>query len=558
MVATCDIAPRQDLWGNALKFQAEVHFNSGLPPPILYSALTASYSIFSLSEPFHYMSNSHSDHISYLPSSKMTEPASTTFDVVIVGAGISGINTAYRVQTILPSASYTILEARGSIGGTWDLFKYPGVRSDSDLYTFGFPWRPWVEEKLIASGAAISDYIRESATINGIDQHIQCGHKLMSADWSSEQQAWRLGVVAEGEKKVLWARFVVLSTGYYDYQEPLSSNIPGISRFEGKVVHPQFWPEGLDYEHKKVVVIGSGATAVTLLPVLAEKAARVTMLQRSPGYIISVPSVDRFAQQLGRFLPAWLAYSIVRLKYLLLPQLFFKFCRKFPNAARKLMRKRTTEQLPKHVPHDPNFEPKYNPWEQRLCISPDGDFFKSLHTGKADVVTGVIDNVTKAGIEMKGGRSLAADIIITATGLKIQTAGGAIISVDNKPVDITEKFLWHNTMLQDLPNMATIIGYTNASWTLGADATALHICRLLKYMESNKITSAVPHIEDPSYVKTMPLLNLSSTYLEIGKGALPKAGDTAPWKPRSTYLGDMWEARFGSLKKGLQFSTASM
>ncbi|MCJ1398519.1 hypothetical protein MMC11_001719 [Xylographa trunciseda] len=483
---------------------------------------------------------------------------STTFDVIIIGAGISGINTAYRVQTTFPSASYTILEARNGIGGTWDLFRYPGIRSDSDLYTFGFPWRPWEGKKVIANGEAIRDYIRESAAITGIDQHIECGHKLCSADWSSEQQAWRLGVDADGEKKVLWGRFVVLSTGYYDYTQALPSEVPGIERFGGEVVHPQFWPEKLDYEGKKVVVIGSGATAVTLLPVLAEKAARVTMLQRSPGYIVSVPSVDQSAQWLGRFLPAWLTYSIIRLKYLVLPQIFFKFCRQFPNAARKLMRKGTIEQLPKNVPHDPNFEPKYNPWEQRLCITPDGAFFKSLHTGKSDVVTGVIDKVTETGINLKSGRSLDADIIITATGLKIQVAGGTHISVDSKRVDLTEKFLWHNVMLQDLPNMATVIGYTNASWTLGADAAALHICRLLQYMDTNKITSAVPRMEDPSSVKTVPLLNLNSTYVERGKGAMPKAGDKAPWKPRSTFFGDMWEARFGNLSNGLQFSKVSV
>jgi len=241
-----------------------------------------------------------------------------------------------------------------------------------------------------------------------------------------------------------------------------------------------------------------------------------------------------------------------------MPQLFFKFCRRFPNAARKLMRRGTIEQLPKNVPHDPNFEPKYNPWEQRLCVSPDGDFFKSLHTGKSDVVTGIIDTVTETGITMKSGRILDADIIITATGLKIQVGGGTHISVDSERVDITEKFVWRSIMFQDLPNMATIVGYTNASWTLGADSAAQHICRLLRYMETNKITSAVPRMEDPSSVKTVPLLNLNSTYVERGKGALPKAGDTAPWKPRSTYFGDMWGARFGDLSNGLQFSRASV
>ncbi|MCJ1282615.1 hypothetical protein MMC26_001940 [Xylographa opegraphella] len=489
----------------------------------------------------------------------MSDPGSTpVFDVIIIGAGISGIDTAYRVQTELPSASYAVLEARAAVGGTWDLFRYPGIRSDSDLYTFGFPWRPWTRRKVIASGEAIRDYIRESAAAAGIEPHIRCGHRVVAADWAAEQQAWRLRVDAGGPKEeVLWACFVVLGTGYYDYAQALPSTVPGIERFAGQVVHPQFWPEGLDYAGKKVVVIGSGATAVTLLPVLAEKAERVTMLQRSPGYIVSVPSVDRSAQWLGRFLPAWLTYSLIRLKYLVMPTLFFKFCRSFPNAARKVMRKGTVELLPKHVPHDPNFEPKYNPWEQRLCVSPDGDFFKSLHSGKSDVVTGVIETVTETGIRMESGRSLDADIIITATGLKLQVGGGAHISVDGERVEMTDKFIWHNLMLQDVPNLATIVGYTNASWTLGADSAALHICRLLKYMQANKITSAVPRMKDPSSVKAVPLLNLNSTYVERGKGALPKAGDRAPWKPRSTYLRDMWDVRFGNLSNGLQFSRVS-
>ncbi|CAF9918479.1 hypothetical protein IMSHALPRED_004317 [Imshaugia aleurites] len=485
------------------------------------------------------------------------EKSEDIFDIIIVGAGISGINAAYRIQTELPSARYTILEARGGIGGTWDLFRYPGFRSDSDLYTFGFAWRPWREQKIIADGDSIRNYIRESAALYGIDQKVKYHRKLVSANWSSDQQAWSLQVDEEGRKTHFHARFVVLGTGYYDYDEALSSHIPGIENFAGQVVHPQFWPDDLDYKDKKIIVVGSGSTAVTLIPSLAETASQVTMLQRSPTYIVSQPAIDPFGQWAQRFLPQGLAHRITRLKFLISTFLALKLCTLYPLVARNLIKKATLKQLPDNVPHDPHFSPRYHPWEQRLCLCPDGDFFAAMRAGKASVVTDTIDTVTATGIQLASGRTLDADIIVTATGLKLKIAGGAQMSADNEPVTISEKFLWKGVMLQDLPNTAMVIGYTNASWTLGADATALLVCRLLKTMEAKRVTSAVPRLGDGEGMEAVPALNLSSTYVVRGAKELPRTGDRAPWMRRSTYFSDLWGAKFGNITDGLHFESVS-
>jgi cation diffusion facilitator CzcD-associated flavoprotein CzcO len=478
------------------------------------------------------------------------------YDVVVVGAGISGINAGYRLQTQCPNKSYTILEARDGIGGTWDFFRYPGIRSDSDLHTFGFPWRPWPEQKAIAEGDLIRTYIRESAQEYGIDKKVQFHHKLVGAAWSSITNTWTLNIDNAGEQKVFHANFVIFSTGYYSYDEALSTHIPGLQNFKGQILHPQFWPEDLDYTNKKIVVIGSGATAVTLIPSLAQKAKHVTMLQRSPGYVVARPAIDASGTFMKKYLPRWLAYKLLRLKFLVLPFLFFKFCRAYPALAKRMLIKETVRELPTDVPVDPHFTPSYNPWEQRLCLSPDGDFYEAMRQGKSSVATGIIKTVTEDGITLDNDEHthLDADIIVTATGLKLQFAGGSSILVDSTPITISSKYLYKGIMLQSLPNAFFVVGYTNASWTLGADATARFITRLLNTMDKKGVTKAVAELEEGEEIKPAQVLNLSSTYIKVAQAQLPMAGDRGVWKARSNYFRDLWEARFGAFGKGLVLS----
>jgi cation diffusion facilitator CzcD-associated flavoprotein CzcO len=474
------------------------------------------------------------------------------YDIIIVGAGISGINAAYRIQSQLPNHRYAILEARNAIGGTWDLFRYPGIRSDSDLFTFGFSWNPWNQDNPIAEGASISKYMRDTAAQYGIDKHIHFQHRLLAADWSSADNVWKLAVEHEGEPKTYTARFVIFGTGYYNYHEPLAADVPGLSQFQGRVIHPQFWPEDLDYTDKKVVIIGSGATAITLLPKMAEKAAKVTMLQRSPTYILSLP--NRQSSLLSWILPNTVNRKLQRLRWIFTSRLFFLFCQTFPWMARLLLKLSVVRQLPKNMRYDPHFKPRYNPWDQRLCICPDGDFFKSLHTGHADVKTDTIRQVTANGIELNSGDFLDADIIVTATGLKLQIAGGTSITVDGEKQRVSDKYLWNGVMLQDLPNASFVIGYTNASWTLGADATALFVCRLLKWMERHHKLAATPRLNPVLARQMQPrrLLNLNSTYVTAAEKDLPKAADRGPWQPRENYLSDLTFAKYGRLDEGLE------
>lgn len=476
------------------------------------------------------------------------------FDVIIVGAGISGINAAYRVQTMLPAGTtYTILDARDKIGGTWDLFKYPGLRSDSDLYTFGFPWRPWTAGRAIAEAPLILDYLDQSVKETGIDKNIRFHQKVVSADWSSDRLVWTLDVEA-GEKTIQYeGGFMILGTGYYDYEEPLQTVIPGIDNFKGQVIHPQFWPEDLDYAGKEVAIIGSGATAITILPNMAERASRVTIVQRSPSYIFALPNRDDPLVRLMRWvLPAKLAHLITRWRWMTTSYLFFYFCRTFPNAAKKIINTAAKMQLPKDYPLDPNFKPKYNPWEQRLCVAPDGDFYKCIKKGKGHMVTGAIKTVTEHGINLEDGQTVNADIIITATGLKIKFAGGIVPSIDGKPLDISTKYLWKGVMLQDLPNACVVIGYTNASWTLGADATAQMMMRLIKLMKSKGASAAVPRVMDASSMTPTPMLNLNSTYIQKALDQMPKTG-TGQWAPRSHYFGDIRQAKYGDIETEMEF-----
>ncbi|KAK7510310.1 monooxygenase flavin-binding family protein-like protein [Phyllosticta citriasiana] len=498
----------------------------------------------------------------------MEKDTRTDYDVIVVGAGISGINGAYRIQTQLPEGtSYAILEARDAIGGTWDLFKYPGIRSDSDLHTFGFPWRPWNEQRAIADGESIVNYVRESAAMYGIDQKIKFRHKLLTADWRSELQRWRLTVEHNGEKKAFTSRFLFMGTGYYNYQEPLEASIPGLENFQGTIIHPQFWPKDLDYTGKKIVVIGSGATAITLLPSLADKASHVVMLQRSPSYLIAVPSASPLEKLISWTMPTAIGTKLLRWRWLFIGWLFFNFCRAFPRAARAILRLRTQSLLPKNIPHDPHFVPPYNPWEQRMCACPDADFFNALASGKTSIATGHIKTVTADGIQLTDPSaqnfnpriSSGVDIIVTATGLKIQLAGGTRISVDGKLIDPGSKFLWRGLMLQDLPNAAFAIGYTNASWTLGADATAQLFTRIINFMAAEGFASCVPELP-PHVAATMekrPTFNLNSTYVKKAADRLPMTGNRGPWVARSSYYRDFWNAKYGDIRDGLTFRRAA-
>ena len=477
----------------------------------------------------------------------------TDYDVIIIGAGISGVNSAYWLQKELPESTYTILEQRDSMGGTWDLFRYPGIRSDSDLHTFGFSWRPWSKANAIADGPSIKSYMKDSAQQYGIDTKIRYRHSLKTADWSSAQKQWTITVDADGTPKTYTTRFLWMGTGYYDYHTPLKTEIPGIDSFQGKKIHPQFWPEDYDYTGKKIVIIGSGATAITLLPNLVEKAAHVTILQRSPSYIMSLP--NNHESWIHKYLPSFFSQKIARMQFILMPWFLFNFVRRFPNFGRNMMRKLTIPQLPKSIPHDPHFKPRYKPWDQRLCLCPDGDFFKALHTGKADMVTSAIKTVTATGIETETGLTLDADVIITATGLKMQVGGGTTFSIDGQAFKTPEKFMYRTAMLQDLPNASFVIGYDNASWTLGADTTAILVTRILKYMKANHYTQVTPTLDRPESLNISPMLHLNSTYVEKAKGLIPKTGDSGPWMGRTSYMQDLWKAKYADIKhNGLAYS----
>ncbi|KAJ5376181.1 hypothetical protein N7509_013067 [Penicillium cosmopolitanum] len=481
-------------------------------------------------------------------------PASATpsFDGIIIGAGISGINAAYRLASDFPDYRYAILEARDSIGGTWDLFRYPGIRSDSDLYTFGFPWYPWNQPNPIAEGKNIVAYLKDAATAHNITPHILFQHSVQSAEW--DQQMWTIDVDHDGTEARFSAKFLIFGTGYYDYHKALQTMIPGIQDFQGNVIHPQFWPEDFDYTDKSIIVIGSGATAVTLVPNLAKKASRVTMLQRSPSYIFSLPNSMKRGW-LSRILPTKIAYYFNRMWYLGSAQFMFRFSRWYPAAVRAAIEKKTSAQLPLGIPLNPHFNPRYNPWEQRLCLCPDGDFFKALCSGKAQVETGIIETIDSDGIQLTSGQRLSADTIITATGLKLQLAGGIRIIVNGEKFDMSKKYMWNGLMLQDLPNAAILLGYTNASWTLGADASMLSICRLLKLMESKGYSVACPDLSDSTQLEPGPILNLNSTYITRANEQLPKGASQRPWIGRANYFSDLYFAKFGDLSQGLKLSS---
>jgi monooxygenase len=484
-----------------------------------------------------------------------TSEAVEHVDVLIIGAGISGIGCAYYLQQHHPERSFRILEARERIGGTWDLFRFPGIRSDSDLHTFGFEFKPWVSENAIADGAEILEYIHEAARENAIDQHIRTGHRVSSLSWSSADACWSATVERAGAVPLrMSADWVFAGTGYYRYDAGYLPDLPGLQNFTGRVVHPQKWPQQLDYEGKRVVVIGSGATAVTLVPAMAEKAAHVTMLQRSPSYIMSLPRKDPIAIKLQQWLGPERGYQWARRKNVLLQTGLYKFCQRFPNQARKLIRRLTIKQLPAGYPVDLHFKPRYDPWDQRLCFVPSGDLFRSIRDGNASVVTDRIDTFTAKGVRLASGEELEADIIVTATGLRLQAFGAIEIDIDGQAVDISKKVAFRGMMLDGIPNLAFLIGYTNASWTLKVGLVCEHFCRLLSHMDQTGNDTCVVELPYP-HMPTRPLLDFKAGYVQRALHELPRQGMQSPWELAMSFKTDARVLRDGPVEdRNLHFS----
>jgi cation diffusion facilitator CzcD-associated flavoprotein CzcO/acetyl esterase/lipase len=474
-----------------------------------------------------------------------------TLDVVIIGAGLSGVGAAVHLQRECPKKTVTLLEARATMGGTWDLFRYPGVRSDSDMYTLGYDFKPWRGAKAIADGPSILRYVQETAAEEGIAQHIRYGHRVVAADWSAEHGHWTLSIERSEGRGLLTvrARFVLFCAGYYSYAQGHSPHFLGKDRFQGTVVHPQFWPEGLDHSGKQVVVIGSGATAVTLVPEMARTAAHVTMLQRSPTYVVARPASDPIAEKLKRWLPARLAYALVRAKNVLIGMYFYRLARKYPRQTQERITAMVREAVGPGIDVERHFKPSYMPWDQRLCLVPDGDLFKSLRFGSASVVTDQIESFTEHGIRLVSGQELPADIIVTATGLQMNVMGDVKISLDGRAADLTQGLVYKGLMQGGLPNMANTMGYTNASWTLKADLTARYVCRLLKHMDRHGLSVCTP-VPDAS-VQPEPILSFSSGYVQRGLAVLPKQGDRKPWRLDQNYLLDMLTLRFKAIDDGV-------
>jgi cation diffusion facilitator CzcD-associated flavoprotein CzcO len=477
-------------------------------------------------------------------------------NVLVVGAGISGICAGYHLQDKCPDKSYAILESRGASGGTWDLFRYPGIRSDSDMYTLGFRFRPWPDAKSIADGPSILSYLRETAAMYGIDRRIRYHHRVVRAEWSSDEARWT--VEAErtdtGETVVLTCDFVFVASGYYRYDEPYTPTFAGAEHFGGDIVHPQRWTDDIDYTGKRVVVIGSGATAVTLVPAMAERAAHVTMLQRSPSYVVARPGADPIARRLRRYLPARVVYPLVRWKNVMLTMASFQLSRRRPEVAKQLLRKGVERELPPGYAIDPHFRPQYNPWDQRLCLVPDGDLFAAIRDGSASVVTDTIDSITETGIRLGSGDELEADLIVPATGLNMLPLGGIELAVDGDPVNLPDHMTYKAMMLSDVPNMAFAVGYTNASWTLKCELTTEYVCRLLNHMDKHGHSVVTPR-RDPS-VAAEPIIDFNSGYIQRGIGQFPVQGSRRPWRLRQNYALDLIEMRFADVDDGaLEFSS---
>ena len=468
-------------------------------------------------------------------------------DIIVVGAGISGISAGYHLQKLCAGKSYTILEARDRIGGTWDLFRYPGIRSDSDMFTLGFSFHPWPNAKAIADGPSIRKYVEDTANHFGIKEKIRFGHRVKKIEWSSKEALWTATADHGGREIILQCRFIISSSGYYRYSQGYTPEFPGIENFSGTVIHPQHWPEELDYVDKKIVVIGSGATAVTLVPALAEKAAHVTMLQRSPSYFFSMPGVSKFANFLRKIFPEKLAHTLVRWQRVFLQQVSFKYIRANPKTAARNLIKVAKDNLPEGYDTKRHFTPTYDPWDQRLCIVPDADLFETLSSGEASVETDTIEQFVSEGIVLSSGKMLTADIVVTATGLNLQIFGGADVYVDGKIVKPGEILAYKGVMFETVPNFISIFGYTNASWTLRADLINVFACRLINYLEENNYASVTPINNDPG-ISREQFLDLKSGYVTRASASLPKQGANAPWRSPQDYFHDMRVLKYGKIE----------
>lgn len=479
-------------------------------------------------------------------------------DVLIVGAGLSGIGAAHHLQEDCPDKTFALFEARAAIGGTWDLFRYPGIRSDSDMYTLGYSFRPWEEAKSIADGPSILRYVQATASEAGIDAKVRFGHRVTHAEWSSEASCWTVSaaVGTDGDVIRISCSLLFVCSGYYRYDEGYTPEFEGTERFGGEIVHPQHWPAALDYAGKRVVVIGSGATAVTLVPALAERAAHVTMLQRSPSYLVSLPAEDPIANGLRRVLPSRPAYALVRWKNVLATIASFELSRRRPELMKRILRQWVAGQLPDDFDVDTHFKPRYNPWQQRLCLVPDGDLFRAVRHGRAEIVTDRIAGFTETGLALESGASLDADVIVTATGLNLLALGGMRLSVDGAEASLPETMGYKGMMLSGVPNLAIAFGYTNASWTLKCDLTCEYVCRLLRHMDAHGYASCTPVLEDPT-VEPQPFVDFNSGYVLRAIEHFPKQGSKAPWRLYQNYVRDLLSLRRSDLEDGtLRFARA--
>jgi len=479
------------------------------------------------------------------------------FNVIVVGAGISGIGAGYYLQKKCPNKSFVILEGRDNIGGTWDLFRYPGIRSDSDMNTMGFRFKPWMGVKSIADGPSILSYLHETVKENDLNKKIHFNQWVNEASWSSRDSQWTVQVENKKTQELqdFTCDFLFLCGGYYNYEEGYTPHFAGRENFLGQIIHPQKWPKNLDYKNKKVVVIGSGATAVTIIPTMAEEAAHVTMLQRSPTYFLSAPDEDPIGNFLRKIISSKLTYKLVRWKNIRFQWWFFQKCRKFPKKVKEFLIKQVREELGPNYDIETHFTPKYNPWEQRMCLVPNGDFFNAINAGKASVITDHIDRFTKKGIKLKSGGEVEADLIVTATGLNLEVCNGIKLEVDNNEVDISKTMTYKGMMFSDVPNLVATFGYTNASWTLRADLTSEYVCRLLNFMDKKGYANCCPrtaeHVEQDG-----DWLDFTSGYVKRSMHKFPKQGSRDPWRNTQNFPKDVLAIRWGNIdNKELKFTS---